>query len=125
MIEKPIKNVSASDAAPENQSGETVGQLATLEPNQDLTGVIAQIQCLFMRLQKYDARFGHNGYPTTVHGQPDVTAEATFEGWHHPALRTFMVSKGYGNLHELTPHDLDAIAWNLEKKLTQFQESNQ
>lgn len=125
MTEKPVKNVITSGAAPENNTGEPVGQLATLDPNQDLTGVIAQIQCLFMLLEKHDSRFGHNGYPTTAHGQTDVTVEATFEGWQHPALRTFMASKGYGDRHELTPHDLDAIAWNLEKKLAQFQESNQ
>jgi hypothetical protein len=65
---------------------------------------------LFASLARYDDRFGRN----------DPIARVV-EGWHHPALRTFIASKGCRDQHDLGPQDLAAIAWNLEKKLAQFQ----
>ncbi|MEM9118485.1 MAG: hypothetical protein AAGD09_11450 [Cyanobacteria bacterium P01_F01_bin.56] len=43
------------------------------------------------------------------------------EGWNHPALQTFMASKGYSDYRDIGPHDLKAVAWNLEKLLRKYQ----
>ena len=114
---------------PSHQERAAAGNLARVEVV-DCSDAIAEIQRLFVHLAYFDPRFGENGYPP-ADAQADPRKGgvsgtwATYEGWRHPALLAYYQSKGYRDRHDLSPHDLAAIAFNLRKKLAQFQQEDQ
>lgn len=89
----------------------------------DLSGVIAEIQCLFSLLSRYDDRFGHNGYFFDEASGEQLSGSAKHEGWQTPALQAYYRQKGCSEQSELEPDGYRAIAWNLGKLLNRYQQT--
>lgn len=98
---------------PSPQPSPLQGALATIAIT-DCSDRLAEIESLFAQLSDYDDRFGDN--------RP---RDRRVQGWQHPALLAYYSTKGYQDQHDLQPEDLGAIAFNLRKKLAQFQQEDQ
>jgi len=92
-----------------------VANLAQLPPTEDLTSVIAEVQCLFRELGQYDPDFGNNDYCGS--------GPCRFDGWQHPTIRQYLANKGYRDRREMNPHELRSLHWNLTKLLTRYRDN--
>ena len=96
--------------------------------NSALTGprqryeVWIEILVLFSLLERYDSRFGFNGYYRNLQGQ-QFPGPAIYEGWHHPALVEYMLSRGVEHKDFLEAFHLEEIEWNLRRLLRRYEES--
>ncbi|MEM1153656.1 MAG: hypothetical protein AAGI44_05915 [Pseudomonadota bacterium] len=118
------EQTTSPQPSPSQGEGAEQGALATLPRIEDLSSINAEIQVLFELLAFHDRRFGINGYRSCRLSDRAPEGHAIYDGWQHPALQTFMASKGYPDHRCIAPHDLRAIAWNLQKKLAEFEGSD-
>ena len=112
-----------TSSRPPPTQGEGAAPLAMQPAPVDQSEMIAGIQLMFMLLSRYDDRFGHNGYFFDEATGEQKPGSAKYEGWQTPALQAYYQQKGCTDQYGLEPDGYRAIAWNLGKLLTRYQQT--
>lgn len=81
-----------------------------------------EVMVLFSLLQRYDSRFGFNGYYSNLEGQ-QFPGHAIYEGWQHPALVQYMLSREIEHRDFLAEYHLEEIEWNLRRLLGRYEQT--